>query len=257
MDMDDFQRFVRSEDMIQMMTNVAYQFSGMVSVSPLDHKDRITRGDAARYLVISFDLGSSHVSGELHTPFLDIYGHPFASQITTLAQLGVIASGTHYFYPDNYVHRYDFVIMLVNAFAVSKESSLPVAYGSGYSSPFADVSPQSSYAPAVFYAADNGWLAYLTVQKRNNQYFLPENLLSVHEIYTVLSRVTGKTFVYDQAKADTLSMTRAQLSALLCEVFGFVPVEQAVSSQEDVHQLSGLVDKLSALLQIKDLLAKL
>jgi hypothetical protein len=61
----------------------------------------------------------------------------------------------------------------------------------------------------------------LTVEKRNQKYLLPNDLLSIHEVYTVLSRVTGRTFVYDAAKADTTSMTRAQFAALLCDVFEF------------------------------------
>jgi hypothetical protein len=125
--MDDFQRFVRSEDLIQMVNNVAYQFSGMVRVVSLDRQDRITRADAVRYLVVSFDVGSSNRGG-IHTPFLDIYGHPFASQITTLEQLGVVSSQTQYFHPDNYLHRYEFIIMMVNAYLVSHSSLLPSTY---------------------------------------------------------------------------------------------------------------------------------
>ena len=224
--MDDVQRFVRSEDLIQIVGNVAYEFSGMAHVLPLDRHDRITRGDAARYLVVSFDLSSSSISGGIHTPFLDIYGHPFASQITTLEQLGVISSDTKYFYPDNYLHRYDFVIMLVNAVLVSQKSSLQTNYLSGYQSPYIDVLTGASYAPFVYYAEDHDWLSYLTVEKRNQKYLLPDDRISVHEVYTVLSRVTGKTFDYDVAKADASFMTRAQFASLLCDVFGFVLPQQ-------------------------------
>lgn len=256
-DMDDFQRFVRSEDLIQMVSNVAYQFSGMVRVVSLDRQDRITRADAARYLVVSFDVESSNREG-ISTPFLDIYGHPFASQITTLEQLGVVSSQTQYFHPDNYLHRYEFIIMMVNAYLVSHSSLLPSTYISWYQSSYTDIVVSSSYAPFVYYAEDHNWLSFLTVEKRNQKYLLPNDLLSIHEVYTVLSRVTGRTFVYDAAKADATFMTRAQFAALLCDVFEFtLPSVQEISVSSSLVETWSLVQQLATLLQIKELLAKL
>ena len=215
--MDDFQKFVSSQDMIQMMSNVAYQFSGMVRVFPLSHKDVLTRAEAAQYLTLCFDLGSAD---GLHTPFLDIYGHPQQTQIATLAQLGIVSTGSQYFYPDNYVHRYDFIIMLVNADLVAHSSALGAQYlSSGYNSSYVDVLATGVYAPFVYYAQDHDWLSYLEVTKRGQEYFLPDALMTQQEVYTVISKVTGITFTYDVAKADTVFMTRAQLSALLCDVF--------------------------------------
>lgn len=258
-DMDDFQRFVHSEDLIQMMSNVAYQFSGMVRVSPLDHQERVTRANAIRYLVVSFDVGSSS-NGGIHTPFLDIYGHPFASQITTLEQLGIISSDSQYFHPDNYLHRYDFIIMMVNAALIAEKSTLSANYlSSGYQSSYVDILSTGSYAPFVYYAEDHNWLSYLTLEKRAQKYLLPDTLISMHEVYTVLSKVTGKSFVYDITRADATFMTRAEFAALLCDVFGFTlsSVQQMPASSPSLLDTGGLVQQLSTLLQIKELLAKL
>lgn len=69
------------------------------------------------------------------------------------------------FFPDNYLHRYDFVIMLVNASLSKQNKKLPTEYISGFVSPFVDVRDQS-YSPFVYYAYDNELLEYLLVQKR-------------------------------------------------------------------------------------------
>ncbi|MEI8091680.1 MAG: S-layer homology domain-containing protein [bacterium] len=120
---------------------------------------------------MAFDINADgmlpYASGTqmIQTPFIDIFGHPYQSAISTLAGLGIVSTQSPQFTPDNYLHRYDFVIMLVNAMLVSKGKTLSTDYISGFASPFVDVG-SASYSPFVYYAYDNGLLDFLTVNKR-------------------------------------------------------------------------------------------
>lgn len=175
---------------------------------------------------MSFDIGPDGVlpyqSGAqmLQTPFMDIYGHPYQSAISILAGLGIVTTDSTKFFPDNYLHRYDFVIMLVNAMLAAKGKTLSAEYISGFVSPFVDVG-SASYSPFVYFAYDNGLLSFLTVNKRGQNYFLPDNLMTRHEVYTLLTKATKMAFTYDVAQADQEYMTRGELAQILVDLFDF------------------------------------
>lgn len=259
----DFQWFVTSEDFMQILTNISYEFSGMVHLLELAHSDVVTRWEAAKYLVMAFDITTngmlSYHSGTqmVQTPFVDIFGHPYQTAISTLAGLGIVTTDSPKFYPDNYLHRYDFVIILVNTLLASKGKTLSADYISWFVSPFVDVR-SVSYSPFVYYAYDNGLLSFLTVNKRWQDYFLPDNLMTRHEVYTLITKATKISFAYDVSEADKTYMTRAELAQILVDLFDFklpeVEEEQALAAD---NQTWGLLDKIAALLQIQELLAKL
>lgn len=255
------QRFVDSQDMRQMFTNISYQFSGMIRKVDVRESASLTRGEAAKYLVMAFDVSAEWVvpydadAPVAWTPFADIVGHQYQTAITTLAQLGIVSTDASSFSPDNYLHRYDFVILLVNSLLVSRNQTLSPDYISGFVSPFVDVG-QASYSPFVFYAYKQGLLDYLIINKRGENYFLPDTLMTKHEIYTLISKATGKTFAYDVQQADQEYMTRGEVSQILVDLFGFTPPE--VQVEDSSSQQSGwLLDQLSILLQIKELFARL
>ena len=95
--------------------------------------------------------------------FTDIADHPFASEINTLASLGILNTQTPKFYPDNYLRHYDFTVVFVNALLVAKGQSLPSI---STTSQFADIDAGASYLPQVTYAADRGLIDYITTSKR-------------------------------------------------------------------------------------------
>lgn len=119
---------------MQILVNIYYQFSGMVRPLEIEHTDTVTRGEAAKYLVIAFDVNPRGVipyqSGTqtMQTPFMDIFAHPYQTAISTLAGLGIVSVDTPKFSPDNYLHRYDFVIMLVNSLLASRGKTLSAGY---------------------------------------------------------------------------------------------------------------------------------
>lgn len=260
--MTGVQRFVSSQDMGQMLVNLWYEFSGMVRLLQIDNDDVLTRWEAAEYLVMSFNISPDgmlpYSSGAqmIQTPFIDIFGHQYQSSISTLAGLGIVNADSPKFYPDNYLHRYDFVIMMVNAVLASKGKTLLADYVSGFVSPFVDVR-MSSYSPFVYYAYDNGLLSFLTVNKRGQDYFLPENLMTRHEVYTILGKAAKTAFTYDVAKADKENMTRGEFAQILVDLYDFKLPEAEEVTTDAQAATWGLLDQLSTLLQIKELLAKL
>lgn len=260
--MSGLQRFVNSQDINQMFVNVSYEFSGMIRPLEVETMPVLTRADAAKWLVIAFDVTPGWVvryaSGVqvLWTPFVDVVWHQYQSAISTLGNLGIVSVSSPMFYPDNYIHRYDFIIMLVNSLLVKQNKKLSADYMSGFVSPFVDIHA-GSYSPFAYYAYDKWLLDYLIVNKRGQDYFLPENLMTKHEVYTLLARATGKSFAYDIVKADTEYMTRGELADLLVNLFGFTLPEVEVSPSSAQQGSGGLLEQLSTLLQIKELLAKL
>jgi len=213
---------------------------------------------------MSFDISPAgmfaYASGvqNIQTPFIDIFGHQYQTAISTLAGLGIVNAESPEFYPNNYLHRYDFVIILVNSLLTSRSKTLSPDYLSGLASPFVDVSTDS-YAPFVYFAADNRLLDFLVVNKRGQDYFLPDNLITRHEVYTILGKATKTVFTYDIAQADKEYMTRGELAQIMVDLFDFaLPEPEVVVPQGDAEVGSGgLLEKLSTLLQIQELLAKL
>ncbi len=261
----DFQSFISSEQAIQILTNVAYEFSGMVRVLQMDREEMLPRYEAAEYLVMSFDISANgmvpYQSGAqvVQTPFIDIFGNPYQTAISTLAGLWIVTTDLPKFYPDNYLHRYDFVIMLVNSLLSARGKTLSADYLSGFTSPYVDVST-ASYSPFVYYAYDNGLLGFLTVNKRSQNYFLPDNLITKHEIYTILAKALKTSFTYNIAEADKQYMTRGEFAQVLVDLFGLKLPDIKVNTTSPSSETGsswGLLDQLSTLLQIKQLLAKL
>lgn len=79
----------------------------------------------------------------------------------------------------------------------------------------------ASYSPFVYFAYDNNLLSFLTVNKRGQDYFLPDNLMTKYEVYTILSKATKRSFTYDALQADKEYMTRGEFAQILVDVFDF------------------------------------
>lgn len=208
-----------------MLQNIMYVLDA-VDIVTVDGNpyDRLMRSEGAYYLVRLFDvpilLSDELSSDTLDDMFSDIDDTPFSSDIRTLASLGVLNTQTNKFYPENYLRHYDFVILFINALLVSKNQSLPA---SSNVSQFADVESSASYLPQLIYAADRGFIDYLITNKRGQLYFGPNDFITKHEAYQILTKATNIQFVYDVQQADQEKISRAELATLLVESFQFTP----------------------------------
>lgn len=219
--------------------------------------DKLMRSEWAYYLVRMFDLPTLNTDEEtsitLWDVFTDIANHPFASEINTLASLGVLNTQTNTFYPDNYLRHYDFTLLFINALLTSKSSSLTNVSSA---SQFADVDSSASYLPQLNYAANHGLIDYITVSKRGALYFEPNSFITKHEVYQILSKALNIQFVYDEAKADQEKISRAELAKLLVDSFEFTP---KINFQSDSSLLWNTLNTgdLSVLTKLKTLLSLL
>ncbi len=254
----DFQKFASSQDFVQILANVSYEFTGLVQMLNIGTEDALTRADVAELLVKARGVTTDGIipfQSWYQVPFQDIYDSPYQSAIMTLAQLWIVSTDTASFYPTNDLHRYDFTIMLVNSLLYRDHKTLSASYVSGFTSPFVDVS-QSSYSPFVYYAYDNHLIDFLMVNKRGQDYFMPDAPITKYEVFTILSKATWKTFSYNVQQADQEYMSRWEFAQLLIHIFGFTTPQTAVPTVS--IQGTGSDDSaLSILLKLKDLLAKI
>lgn len=167
-------------------------------------------------------------SDTIEDTFTDIDDHPFASAIHTLASLGILNTQTTKFYPDNYLRHYDFVILFINALLTSQNQSLPTISSS---SQFADVDASASYLPQLIYAVDRGLIDYIITNRVGQLYFGPNDFITKHETYQILTKATNIQFVYDVQQADQEKISRAELAKLLVESFQFTPKQSIQSDQ--------------------------
>ena len=216
----------------------------------------LTRSEGAYNLVMVFDLpvltgsASSFTMGATQSNFTfsDIIGHPFELPIEIIGRLGIANTQTSHFYPDNYLHRYDFITLLVNALAVSKGQTVNSSLSPDS---IADVASGSLYAPFIAYADNRGLLDYLLVAKRGENFLLPNQLITRNEVYHILGQALGVTFDYDSQQADNENVSRGEFAKILVDAFGFQlpsPVTSAASSTKTDSLLVIGLKKLVALL---------
>lgn len=208
-----------------MLTNIGKEFPGLVAKPTMGLSDLyVKRGVMTKYVVQGFDLvplgndfTTFHSSQESY--FTDINGNPYGTAIKTLADLGIVNNKLTKFYPDNYLRNYEFTVMLVNALLVSDNKKFnPASYQDSATS-FVDLDVKASYVPWVKYAEKKDLISYLTVTKRGQNFFNPNQAMSKLDVYHILEDVTGIQISYEKANADQLKMTRGEFASVLAQAF--------------------------------------
>jgi hypothetical protein len=95
--------------------------------------------------------------------------------------------------------------MLVKSYLKSQDAELTT---SDVDFNIKDLDYNSSYAPFVLYAQENGMIDYLFEVVRSENYINLNNTLSKHEVYYIVSKVSGVEIDYDVLKADKELITR-------------------------------------------------
>lgn len=216
--------------------------------------DKLIRSEWAYYLVRIFDVpwlpsDPRNIDAIEDGYFIDVDGNPFESSIDILAGLGVLNTHTSKFYPDNYLRHYDFVVMLVNSYLVSKNQTLP-----SWSSfvQFSDVGSSAPYLPQLNYAAACGIIDRLTESESGNLYFEPNKFITKHDVYHILPKLLNIQFVHNDQEAENQKISRAELSKLLVDSFQLTPKEDS-SLSSSWNELS--TDDMSMLMKLKTLLS--
>ncbi|AHB41503.1 hypothetical protein P148_SR1C00001G0713 [candidate division SR1 bacterium RAAC1_SR1_1] len=134
----------------------------------------------------SFFADVSNSQEETSKTLIDTEGHLYAPEILALAKLGVIDANREKFYPDNYLRRYELVMMLVK-YRIAKENKQlsPVVFP--LRGRFFDVAQNTSYAPYVAYAEQQKRIDQLISQKDGKKIFSPNKFLTKAEVCTMLN----------------------------------------------------------------------
>jgi len=146
-------------------------------------------------VTISKDIESEE---DISKTLIDSQDHLYAPEILKLADLWVIDSSREKFYPDNYLRRYEFVMILVKYRLVKEKKQLsPVVFPlRGW---FFDVAQNTSYAPYVAYAEQQWRIDQMIDEKNGKKKFCPNKFLNKKEVCSLL-----KLDVYDEFCTDDL-----------------------------------------------------
>ena len=158
---------------------------------------------------------------------VDIQENPYVNEILALADLGVIDANREKFYPDNYLRRYEFIIMMVKyRLAKSNTQLSPIVFP--LRGRFFDVAQNSSYSPYVAYAEQQWWIDSMIEQKEGKRLFSPNKFLTKEEVCSLLN--------LDQTQAFCTSniIKRGEFAAVLFR--GFRNVQQEFSSSSESIQ---------------------
>lgn len=173
----------------------------------------LTKADIASIVVELFGL--QRKADALPTQFFnDITNTPAQEAINTLAYLDIVQAADK-FYPENYVRRYDAIIMIVKAALVSDGKN---PERTDTTQDFADVDTQASYAPYVAYAQQQKWLDYLTITTKEQTFIQPTDMITKDEVYNLLKKASQATIITDTANASQ-HITRAEFAQILVEAF--------------------------------------
>lgn len=188
----------------------------------------------------SFIVSSSDSQVEESNTLVDVRDYVYAPEIFALADLWVVDASREKFYPDNYLRRYEFIIMMVKyRLAKSKTQLSPIVFP--LRGRFFDVAQNSSYAPYVAYAEQQWWISQMIEEKEGKKLFFPNKFLTKEEVCNLLSLDQTHTF----CTSDIIK--RGEFAAVLFRWFNSIQQEfpsssefvQQESSSQSIQSLKG------------------
>jgi len=215
-DIENFERFIFYDDLEKILQNFKGQYPELINLYYLDidqSSNTIRRWELSRAVFKVFMLDNDE-----SLAYQDIYYHENLDAIQKLAELEITNTLNNRFYPDNNITRWDFIVMLVKSYLKSQDAELTT---SDVDFNIKDLDYNSSYAPFVLYAQENGMIDYLFEVVRSENYINLNNTLSKHEVYYIVSKVSGVEIDYDVLKADKELITRWELADLIVDSFNF------------------------------------
>lgn len=215
--LEDFERFLSYDELNKVFQNFKKQYSGLINLYYFDldkSSINIKRWDISRVVFKTLMLDSD----EIHDiAYQDIYYHTNFDAIQTLADLDITNKQTTRFYPDNNISRWDFVVMFVKSYLKVNNKELWV---SNINFDIGDLDYNSSYAPYVLYAKENGLIDYLFEVVRSKNYIHIDKRITKHEAYYILSNISNAINIeYDILRADKEYISRWEAAQVIVDAF--------------------------------------
>lgn len=149
--------------------------------------------------------------------FSDIYWSKYQSAIQTLANYGIVAWVNGKFYPDAWVERKDFVIMLSRILLLQQNRTFAPIDNFYYLTNIKNVSLSASFAPYLEFCLEYKMCNSLLSQTQWGVSFSANKQLSFSEVNNVLSAISAGRFILP-ASADWNLITRWELANLLVQI---------------------------------------
>jgi len=146
--------------------------------------------DLSQWIVAKNWLSNQNVKSiqnydSVQIEFVDISNSPYKYSIEKLVGLWVIDSSRTKFYPDNYLRRYEMLIMMVKYSLSDADQQIPqvVFSNRGW---FSDVAQNTSYAAYLAYAEQNNMVGRFITYKDQKKVFSPNSFVYEDEVCEIL-----------------------------------------------------------------------
>lgn len=244
--------------------NIKNQFPLLIDSSTInqipDSQSFIKRWEYSKYTVDFFDFPIETWTNicypSLDFSFDDIYHSPYQNDIQKLADFWIISKNSNKFYPDNYLRKYEFIIMLVNTILKKENQELNI-YLLDHISNISDVELNSSYSKYFEYAYHNGFLDYeLNIE---NWKFIaqPNKVIKLNEIQTTMSKILWKDINLNKNNLNW-NITRWEFANMLVDQFwlwdnlDYLEKTQTITLSES----SSIIDQIWSWIETYKTLAK-
>lgn len=205
--------------------NIKNQFPFLINSSSVDQvpdsQSFVKRWEYTKYIVDLFDFPvQSWINicyPTLNFSFEDIYKSPYQNDIQKLADLWIINKNSDKFYPDNYLRKYEFIIMLVNTILEKENQELNI-YLLDHISNISDIDINSSYSKHFEYAYHNGFLDYELNPENWKFIAQPNKILKTNEIQKIISKLLWENINLNKNNLNW-TITRGEFANILVNQF--------------------------------------
>lgn len=202
---ENFERLLSSEEYTLLVRNFSQLYVDLEVKEAT--WETISRSDMSALLVESFDLSEVVPADKNIEILINHTMYPFSDVRKWI------------------VSRAGFAQFLAQVHASQYGNNLAASMGKQV---YVDVNyDQGNY---MYYLQSKGLIDYLSETRRWKNYFSPEQEITKHEVYEILSDAFGHTFTYTVADADQQTISYEELSALFVEIISREPVKKLVAS---------------------------
>ncbi|MCF7834527.1 S-layer homology domain-containing protein [Candidatus Gracilibacteria bacterium] len=238
----------------KLLENVNKQFPLLVNNDVINqlplNSNFVKRGEYTKYIVDLFEFpietGINSCSGYNSTlgenNFSDIMDNDYKEDIEVLAELGIINSQAHKFYPDNYLRNYEFIIMLTKTILYKENQELNI-YTLDHTSNISDLDSNASYIKYFEYAYHNGFINYGFDPNTGKPMVYPNKFVTIQEINNILSKLVGEEINFKAKSFDGL-VTRGEFADMLVDGFALNDLYKNSDTNNINHIESSISDNL-------------
>ena len=276
LDINNFERVILYDDLYVILKNFENQYPDIINIDNISKNDfhdpdnHIERWELTKSIVDTFEL-NWNLESELNLndetkdnkdldliniinnkyTFTDIENYKYKNEIEELINLWIIENSiTEQFYPDQSISRSEFISMITKSYLSTNNLELSI---NNLSFDITDLDYNSNYASYIIYAKEKGILDYLIEVKQEKTYIKPNDMVSRHEVYHVITDM-----LWIEINQDTLPVeiddyiSRWEIVKILSDTLGFQNNTNSEASPAN-SKLEQLFNKIETFTEYKQL----